>query len=99
MAQNSKPPRVVRVKHTKPNRFLPMAWRVERLSPTEAYTIRWGRGAGYFTVHRGDIGSSPDDAHLIDTVHIGHGWADEADVAAQLRTWLRHKANPHRRTA
>ncbi|MEV0054842.1 hypothetical protein AB0H34_30580 [Saccharopolyspora shandongensis] len=42
-----------------------------------------GSGAGYFTVHRGDIGSSRDGAHLIDTVHIGHGRADETNVAGR----------------
>jgi hypothetical protein len=99
MSTKNVPPRVVRVKNPKANRFLPMAWHVERISPNEVYTFRWGRGAGYFTVHRGDIGASPYNDHLIETVHIGHDWTDEDDVAAQARSWLRQRAGPRRRTA
>ncbi|MBB5153296.1 hypothetical protein BJ970_000830 [Saccharopolyspora phatthalungensis] len=82
-----------------PKRFLPMAWRVERVSPTEVYTFRWGRGSGVVTVHRGDIGSSHDNDQLIDTVHIGSDWADESDVATQARLWLRSRIGPRRRSA
>jgi hypothetical protein len=88
-----------KAKSERPKRFLPMAWRVERLSPTEVYTFRWGRGSGVFTVHRGDIGSSHGNERLIETVHIGHDWVDEDDVATQARLWLRHRAGPRRRSA
>ncbi|MGW3470203.1 hypothetical protein ACWDKQ_17495 [Saccharopolyspora sp. NPDC000995] len=84
---------------TGPKRYLPMTWRVERVSPTEVYTFRWGRGAGYLTVHRGDIGSSHENDRLIDTVHIGRDWVDEPDVAAQARLWLRSRIGPRRRGA
>ncbi|QUH02322.1 hypothetical protein HUO13_17300 [Saccharopolyspora erythraea] len=64
---------------------LPMAWHVEVVSSREVYTVRWGRGAGFLTVHAGDIGTSHGNAHLVDTVHGVGDWADEADVAAQAR--------------
>ncbi|MGI8310325.1 hypothetical protein [Saccharopolyspora hattusasensis] len=85
------------MKKTGPKRFLPMAWHVEQVSPTEVYTFRWGRGSGVFTVHRGDIGSSHDDNHLIATVRIGRDWIDEWDIATQARQWRRSRAGPRRR--
>lgn len=99
MPTNTAPTHVVRMKNTKPNRFLPMAWHVVHISPNEIYTFRWGRGAGYFTVHHGDIGSSPDDNQILETVQIGHDWTDENDVATQARNWLRHRTRPRRQTA
>jgi hypothetical protein len=66
-----------------------MAWHVEWVSSTEVYTFRWGRGSRVFTVHRGDIGSSHGDNHLITTVPIGRDWIDEWDIATQARLWLR----------
>ncbi|QIZ36136.1 hypothetical protein [Saccharopolyspora sp. ASAGF58] len=86
-------------KKRKRDRFLPMAWRVERVAPDEVYTFRWGRGAGYFTVHRGDIGSSHGNERLVETVHIVRDWVDESDVAAQARSWLNTRAQSQRRPA
>ncbi|MGP4019075.1 hypothetical protein [Saccharopolyspora sp. 5N708] len=82
-----------------PKRFLPMAWHVERVSPGEVYTFRWGRGSGVFTVHRGDIGSSHSNDRRIETVRIGRDWTDAADVATQARLWLSTRVGPRRRNA
>ena len=65
-----------------------MAWHVERVSPREVYTFRWGRGAGYLTVHAGNIGANHDDTYLVATVNGVGDWADETDVAMQARKWL-----------
>ncbi|GAA2803034.1 hypothetical protein GCM10010470_42640 [Saccharopolyspora taberi] len=70
-----------------------MAWHVEDVSPAEVYTFRWGRGAGYFTVHAGDIGASHSNERLVDTVRAASDWATEADVTAHAKRWLRATAH------
>ena len=74
-------------------RFLPMAWHVEVVSATEVYTFRWGRGAGYLTVHAGDQSASHGTTHLIATVRGVGDWADEVDVEIQAKRWLRTTAD------
>lgn len=70
-----------------------MAWHHVRVSPGESYTFRWGRGAGFFTVHTGDQRAKHTDDGLVATVRDVGDWRGEEDVVAQARKWLRARAS------
>ena len=74
-------------------RHLPMAWHHVRVSPGESYTFRWGRGAGFLTVHVGDQRAKHTDDGLVATVRGVGDWRGEEDVVAQARKWLRVRAS------
>lgn len=73
-------------------RYLPMAWVYVRISSTESYTFRWGRGSGAMTVHMGDQRTSHTDEYLVATVRLPDDWRNDEDVRAQARKWLRANA-------
>lgn len=72
-------------------RHLPMAWLHVRVSERESYTFRWGRGAGFLTVHAGDQRGSHTDDRLIATVRGIGDWGGDEDLVAQARKWLRER--------
>lgn len=69
-------------------RHLPTTWVFARTPSGCAYTFRWGRGAGFLTVHVGDQRASHDDDSLLEIVHIGRDWDDDDDVRVVARQWL-----------
>ncbi|GAB3299111.1 hypothetical protein [Parasphingorhabdus pacifica] len=70
-------------------RCLPMAWHFVRVSQAESYTFRWGRGAGFLTVHTGDQRAKHTDDGLVATVRGVGDWRGREDLAAQAARWLR----------
>lgn len=71
---------------------LPMAWHFMQVSANESYTIRWGRGVGFLTVHAGDQRAKHTDDGLVATVRNVGDWRGDEDVAAQAKKWLRSRA-------